>query len=164
MSNSEKAEGIVVAFEQIKIWHRRGERAPHKPLLLLVALGRVSKGNPRLEEFSSYQEMMRSLLSKYAPQRRSIHSEYPFWRLQTDGLWEVQPRDGLRIRKINKDPLKSELLEKRVKGGFKEEVWLALKNDPTLLKRVVQILVTKHFPPIQHDSVIADVGFSSGIR
>src|SRR5438045_898846 len=110
MGRSEQTERIVSVFENIKIWHQRGERAPHKPLLLLLALARVLKGSPRLEEFHTYEEVMRTLLSKYGPPRRSIHPEYPFWRLQADGLWEVSPTVGLRIRKSNKDPLKSELL------------------------------------------------------
>lgn len=161
MSSSESAERIGIAFEQIKTWRRGGERAPHKPLLLLLAIGRLLNSNPRLEEFSSYEEIMRDLLSKYGPPRKAIHPEYPFWRLQADGLWEVRPNAGLQLRKSNRDPLKSELLEKRVRGGFKEDVWSALKSDPVLMKRVVQILITKHFPPTQYDSVLNDVGLRS---
>jgi putative restriction endonuclease len=35
-------------ISKIKIWQRNGERAPHKPLLLLYALGRISRNEPRL--------------------------------------------------------------------------------------------------------------------
>jgi putative restriction endonuclease len=163
MGRSEQAEGIVVAFEMINIWHRRNERAPHKPLLLLLALARLLRGNPRLEEFRSYEDIMRNLLTKYGPARRSIHPEYPFWRLQADGLWEVLPTDGLRVRKSNKDPLKSELLEKRVKGGFKEEVWRILTNDPDLARDIARMLVRKHFPEDLFSLVIVDVGLASEI-
>src|SRR5581483_2189532 len=98
MSKAQEAERIAGTFEKINIWHRRNERAPHKPLLLLLALARVLRGNPRLEEFRSYEDVMRNLLIKYGPERKSVHPEYPFWRLQADGLWEVLPTDGLRIR------------------------------------------------------------------
>ena len=158
MSKAQEAERIAGTFEKMNVWHRRNERAPHKPLLLLLALARVLRGNPRLEEFRSYEDVMRNLLIKYGPERKSVHPEYPFWRLQADGLWEVLPTDGLRIRKSTKDPLKSELLEKRVKGGFKEEVWLVLKDDPKLLKEIAGLLVRKHFPETVASSVFLDVG------
>jgi putative restriction endonuclease len=163
MSRSEQAERIIITFEKINIWHRRNEHAPHKPLLLLLALARLLKGNPRLEEFRSYEEVMRNLLAKYSPARRSIHPEYPFWRLQGDGLWEVVPKDGLRVRKSNKDPLKSELLERKVRGGFTEQVWLALKDDPNLVKEIARLLVRTHFPETLASSVFLDVGLSSEI-
>jgi putative restriction endonuclease len=33
-------------LNSIKMWQRGGERAPHKPLLLLYALGRLTHGEP----------------------------------------------------------------------------------------------------------------------
>jgi putative restriction endonuclease len=37
-------EDLKQAISQIKMWQRAGERAPHKPLLLLYALGRLKTG------------------------------------------------------------------------------------------------------------------------
>jgi len=36
------------AVANIKMWQRGDQRAPHKPLLLLYALGRLSQGESRL--------------------------------------------------------------------------------------------------------------------
>jgi putative restriction endonuclease len=35
-------------FNSINVWNRGGERAPHKPLLGLYAIGRLLCGEPRL--------------------------------------------------------------------------------------------------------------------
>ena len=37
---------ILKAFDRINVWSRGSERAPHKPLLVLYALGQLSRGGP----------------------------------------------------------------------------------------------------------------------
>ena len=39
-------------FNSITVWKRGGERAPHKPLLALYAIGRVLRGEPRLAAYA----------------------------------------------------------------------------------------------------------------
>lgn len=36
---------ILEQFRRIKTWQSRGTRAPHKPLLMLLALGEIQRGN-----------------------------------------------------------------------------------------------------------------------
>ncbi len=159
MPSSElECRSLVDAFKRITIWRRGDERAPHKPLLLLLALAELYKGNPRLQEFEYFEPVMRRLLQKYGPPRKSFHAEYPFWRLQADGVWEVQPRTGLVSRSSNTDPRKSELIEKHVKGGFTEEIWRCLKDDSELLEKTAKALLIEHFPEGLHPSIVADLG------
>jgi putative restriction endonuclease len=44
------------------------------------------------------------LLKEFGPPRQSYHPEYPFWRLQNDGAWEVHAAGSLKARKGNTDP------------------------------------------------------------
>src|SRR5262245_53672563 len=37
-------ESILKRFDRLNVWSRGGQRAPHKPLLVLYALGRLSRG------------------------------------------------------------------------------------------------------------------------
>jgi hypothetical protein len=46
MSHDDQA--IVERFAKFAVWKRGDERAPHKPLLLLIALARIQRGDPRL--------------------------------------------------------------------------------------------------------------------
>jgi len=39
-----KKEQLKKAVKNIRSWKKNGERAPHKPLLILYALGRVARG------------------------------------------------------------------------------------------------------------------------
>ena len=116
-------EDIKSRIARLNVWRRGDERAPHKPLLLLYALGRCLRGDGRLIPYAEVDRDLKKLLSEFGPPRRSHHPEYPFWRLQTDGLWEVSGADHLARRTSSSDVPKSELLSNNVHGGFKEGVY-----------------------------------------
>ncbi|MCK7497188.1 MAG: hypothetical protein MZW92_44935 [Comamonadaceae bacterium] len=46
------ADQVLQAFDAIRRAHRAGVYAPHKPLLILLALARVQRNEPRLVEFA----------------------------------------------------------------------------------------------------------------
>jgi putative restriction endonuclease len=83
------SEPVLERFGHLNVWRRAGERAPHKPLLVLYALGRWSRGDRADVPFSEANRDRTELLKEYGPSRQSYHPEYPFWRLQKDGVWEV---------------------------------------------------------------------------
>ena len=79
---------------QVKFWRTRGQRAPHKPLLVLLALGRVAQGEKRLARYEQdIERPLTDLLERFGPPRKKIHPEYPFGRLKNDGLWEIPDGD-----------------------------------------------------------------------
>ena len=73
----------------IRRWSRGGERAPHKPLLLLYALGRLQRTGQSRVSFAEAEPDVARLLSEFGPARRSTTAAYPFHHLQTDRLWVV---------------------------------------------------------------------------
>ena len=42
------SERFLYLLTRLQVWSRAGERAPHKPLLLLLAMGNLCRGEPRL--------------------------------------------------------------------------------------------------------------------
>ena len=70
----------------IRRWSRGGERAPHKPLLLLYALGRLQRTGQSRVSFADAEPDVTRLLSEFGPARATTPA-YPFHHLQTDGLW-----------------------------------------------------------------------------
>jgi len=89
---------ILKRFDSINIWKQGEQRAPHKPLLILYALGRWQRGLPEVTFLEAEPELT-DLLQRFGPQRKSDHPEQPFWRLQKDGVWEVQNPAGLAMKK-----------------------------------------------------------------
>src|ERR1044071_7213611 len=128
---------ILERLNNLHVWRRGGERAPHKALLILLSLAHLARGNDRLIDFNEIERPLANLLRNYGPARKSVHPEYPFWHLQRDLLWEVSGVDRLMRRTGGTLPLKSELIKHRVSGGFPEEIYGLLRKDRRLLEEVV---------------------------
>lgn len=144
-------------FEDITVWKRGAQRAPHKPLLVLYALGKLER-DQRWLPFSEIDEALTDLLEEFGPPRKRHHPEYPFWRLQNDDVWTVPHDEPLTRRSSNTDPLKSELLKHDVHGGFTEDVWSALHDDASLRHDVTRMLLDEHFPSSLHEDILDAVG------
>jgi len=151
-------------FRQLNVWRSGDQRAPPKPLLVLWTLGRLVRGEPRLAGFTAIDEPLRDLLREFGPSRQTYHSEYPFWRLQNDGVWEVQGGEALAVRESNSDPKKSELLRENTPGGFTVEVHEALVADRSLVREVVNELLAAHFPQSVHEDLLAVFGLEAAFE
>ncbi len=103
------------------------------------------------------------LLKEFGPPRQSYHPEYPFWRLQNDGVWQVHATGQLRPRQSSTDAKNSELLAKDPGGGFSPEVQAALRSDPALVSEIATRLLESHFPESVHPDILAAVGLDLGV-
>ncbi len=160
VNSKNERQWVLEKIRRINVW-KRGERlAPHKPLLLLLALARISRGEPREVHYPEVDEKLGGLLREFAPARKSVHPEYPFWRLQNDGIWIVRDAESLERRTGKDDPKKSELMRYNIAAGFTPEVDLALRNDPSLLYEAAKIILESHFPTTIHEDILNEVGLT----
>ena len=63
-------------LDELNVWKRGDERAPHKPMLLLLAMGRAVRGEERLVSFREIEAPLTDLLRHFGPPRRAYHPEY----------------------------------------------------------------------------------------
>jgi putative restriction endonuclease len=154
------ADPILERFDRLNLWSRKGQRAPHKPLLVLYALGRWARGEAADVPFADVDRDLKPLLKEFGPPRQSYHPEYPFWRLQNDGVWRVQARGELSPRQSNTDVPKSVLLAQDARGGFSGDVSAALRSDPALATRIAARLLESHFPESFHPDILGAVGLT----
>lgn len=161
-------EQLKQQISQVVIWKRGEQRAPHKPLLLLYALRRLVNADQRLIPFADVDRDLRSLLLEFGPERQACHPEYPFWRLQNDGIWELTNIEHVETRKGQTDGKKSELLKYGVNGGFKPEVFELLQKLPSLVSELAIEILSQHFPTTVFgdilDSVGLDIQFEQALR
>jgi putative restriction endonuclease len=153
---------ILQRFDQLNVWKRGRHRAPHKPLLVLYALGRWSRGDTSDMPFREVERPLTELLREFGPPRQSDHPEYPFWRLQNDDVWRVQPDSVMKPRKSNSDIRKGELLAHNARGSFSPEVQAALRADPALVGEIATHLLEGHFPESLHADILSAVGLTLG--
>ena len=147
---------LIDIFLNIKVSRINGQSSIHKPLLLLISLARCYKDKERLELFSIYEKIIDLLPN----QKTKIQLQYPFARLINDGLWEIENYDELTANSSG-DLLKGELISRKIKGGFNEEIYQTLINDKSLIMKIVDRILGKFFPKEQHDELCAAIGLPS---
>ena len=136
-----------------------GEYLPHKPLLLLYALGQLADGKEQIP-FRDVDVQLGRLLKEFGPHRAKYHPEYPFWWLQTDTLWEVSSRESLERRKGGTIPKKSELIEKDATGSIPGDVRQVLLSDEQYIGIVARKVLERSFPQTIHQDILDAVGLT----
>src|SRR3954464_13679087 len=91
------SKAVLKRFDALNVWKQGDQRAPHKPLLILYALGRWQQGITEVT-FLEAEPALTELLRRFGPQRKSNPPEQPFWRLQNDGVWVVRAPSPLPLK------------------------------------------------------------------
>ncbi len=136
--------------------HRRGQRrAVHKPLLLLLALGRLQRGETRLQ-LGDISRPLADLLDRYSqPVKGAQDPALPFWHLNSDAVWTVADAASLP-RQQGGFPRLPAL--RRTTAGLHPEVARALAADPSLIDAAADLLLDDYFEPTLHDTIRQQVG------
>ena len=149
-------EEITRKFETLRVWQRGDERAPHKPLLVLYAIGKLLRSDARLLPYSEVDEKLGNLLREFGPRRKRYDTQLPFWRLQNDGVWEIPA--AYKVNQTSSgDARKSDLDRYNVAGGFTKDVAHHLRNDAELVSKIVRDIMYEHFPRSIHGEILEAV-------
>ena len=140
-------------FEKLQIWSSKGQRAPHKPLLVLWAIGRCLAGEPRLVPFEVVRRELTTLLGSFGPHRKTVHTEAPFWRLQNDGVWVIDRPHLVKVGPGGNAHI-STMLRHGIRGGFPQDTYDALRKDRGLARNIARSLVAAHFPATRLDEIL----------
>ena len=161
-------EHLLEAFDRLNVWRKRGVRAPHKPLLLLLVLGRVWRGEPRLASYGrDVHQSLKRLLTDFGAPRSHVRPERPFWHLRSDRLpsdhsqsgsgklWELAGGEGISVRP---GPTAAILMKQDVRGGLASPLHRLLRSQPGLVREAADRLLHGHFPESMHDAIRERVG------
>ena len=136
----------------LKVWARKGERAPHKPLLLLFTLARLQSIGTTKVTYEEAEPVLTRLLEEFGPNRRTTPA-YPFHRLQNDGLWVVTTADGSESQDSP-----GRLRAAGATGQLTEEFESALRSDPRLTALVARALLDASFEESLHADICQSLG------
>ena len=142
-------EALHQRLDELKVWKRGDQRAPHKPLLLLLAMGRAVREEERLVSFREIEMPLTGLLRHFGPPRRAYHPEFPFRYLANDGLWEVPEVSSWS---------KKHLRDRGIRGGLPEPLYRLLVADPVSARLAARRLLDEHFPVSMHQHILEAVG------
>lgn len=140
-----------------------GKRSPHKPLLVLLALGKLAESGSSRLEWTEVERRLADLLEEFGPPRKGgPKPEYPFTRLRSDMVWELS-RD---VPMDNASPLRREPID----GRFVRSLEDFFTGNPGEIYASARILVEQQFPTTVAGDVLTAVGldpdlvFASGAR
>jgi len=156
------ADQIRHLFRSIRRAPSRESRyAPHKPLLLLVALARLQQGQPRQFSFKAVEPELKQLLTEFGPSNAPNTRHLPFWHLHTDEqgkLWELRLPADLRQHPRGKAPSLRAIRRDDISAGFSTEVEQALRAHPGLVAEIARGLLQDSFPETLHEDIAQAVG------
>ena len=144
---------VVTKLTSLRQYQGDGKRAPHKPLLVLLALGQLQSTGSSAMPWSMVEARLGALLAEFGtPSRQgSTSAAYPFTRLRADHVWQLT-RD---VPNDNLGPLR----ESPIGGSFTPDIEHALKAAPGQALDAARIIVEQQFPL----TVAPDVLFSAGL-
>lgn len=130
-----------------------GQRAPHKPLLVLLALGRLANSGSSELPWSEAEQRLADLIAEFGPPSRTGRTQsaaYPFTRLRSDGVWVLDhdvPMD-----------LVGPLARDHVTGHFEASLEETLRGHCDLVSSIARELVRTNFPGTVAPDVLEAVG------
>ncbi len=147
-----EVEGAIERLTSLRQYQGDGKRAPHKPLLVLLALGQFAQTGSSALSWSVVEERLQQLLAEFGPptSARSGSGAYPFTRLRADGVWQLSrdvPNDSI-------GPLAAEPIE----GSFTPDIESELRKDPGTVTRAARRVVEQQFPMTLAPDVLMAVG------
>lgn len=152
------SQEFLTHVNSIRPWVKGTQRAPHKTLMLLLMLGQLKQGNPGSMPYREVSPLFDELLSRFANKHKKDGAQYPFYALQTEGIWKLS--EAVPIQKNNKPNL-SDLHNINPEGGFNSSVLQLLEQRSELIDVAAVVLLRNQYPDSYHQDVLKAVGLSS---
>ncbi len=153
---------LVEKLSGLKTFGAGGKRAPNKPLLILFALGKLESGKVRRLTFSACETPYRKLLREFGRTRNpNPHPEHAFYRLKNDcggSIWSIYDPDKILKENASGDVRISDFRKSPAGAGFSSDVLDAFNENPDLIGKIAEHVLSAHFPETLHSEILDAVG------
>lgn len=141
----------------------------HKPLLLLLALARVRRGQSRLATFEEFESELVPLLKTYGDLTGRPDASLPYWYLRHDRVWEVRGPDGdlwtdiapAGVARVSGKTLPLRGYLGTTRGGFPEDLQTLLSTDRSCFRRAVATVAARLEPRERRAAVLLELSLGS---
>lgn len=144
---------ILDEFRNIRKFKRKGQPVPYKSLVLLFALSQHQRGVHAIP-FNDAEQKLKALATRY--RLGSMKVEYPFWRLQNDGVWKVSTQHEVRPNSQG-DVSRKQLMDANAHGNLREDIIQLIQQDPDFRNKLIELCLTD-VDPEARGSLRAELG------
>lgn len=135
--------------------HIKGQRpSRHKPITLLWAIGRLTRGEKRMVEWETFKAEVAPLLKEFGHPDSRVTPEYPFWHLGSSGLWSVEGVAGQGAT-----PTPSQLASSRARAGLGKDAAAILRRSLSRAE-AIGLLCSTYFADADRDRLLERVGLA----
>lgn len=142
---------------------KSGTQAPHKPLMLLIALAEVESRGGRNNAFryAELRERFDRLWPRFGWQTRSgaTKAAYPFWYLANEPVWELRGPEGRLDIAGTKTPSEARLAELVTQAQFPMAAWRVVA-DARARREAIDLLCATYFLDSQQDDLRDALGLT----
>ncbi|MCF8229478.1 MAG: HNH endonuclease [Bacteroidales bacterium] len=103
------------------------------------------------------EQKVKDLLIDFGPPRKNVRPYYPFIRLANDNIWSFNKSEYIDTKR---DYPGKYLIENNISAGFNSFVLVSLKQNPGLIKRLVDFILNNNFPASLHPDILRSTGLS----
>jgi putative restriction endonuclease len=153
---------MIKKFKKLNQAVYKGKRAPHKPLLILLALAKLQQSKKQYIPYETIDHELRDLLIDFGPLRKRYQPDLPFYHLQNDDLWEIKghtPEDQNYLERIS-GPARKYFLENKIMGGFPDAIYSELVKNAYQINEIAEYLLNVHFPESYHEDILSAIGLN----
>ena len=153
---------MIEKFKQINQAVYKGKRAPHKPLLILLALAKLQQSKDQYISYETIDRELKELLIDFGPLRKRYQPDLPFYHLQSDNLWELKghtQEDQDYLNTISR-PSRKVFLKNNIMGGFPNSIYSELVQNKNQISEIAKYLLNSHFPESYHNDILSAIGLN----
>jgi putative restriction endonuclease len=155
---------LIRKFSDLRTWGTGGRRAPNKPLLILLALGKLESEKVKRLSFADIEESYRTLLRNYGRTGNpNPHPEHAFYRLANDcdgSIWSIRDPNNVLVQNSSGDVRISDLRSPKIEAGFSPDIIETFDRNPDLAGRLAKHILSDHFPSSLHPDILNSVGIT----
>lgn len=142
---------VLKQFAAVNPNVQNGFTKPHKYLVLLLALRELRENKTSALVWNESSSRIEKLIEQFN-NKKNVNAKNPFFRLSSDGIWEVTPN-------FSPEAKLSDLQKENPVGRLSSAIENQLLEDPELFAKVVRFILDTAFTDSIYEDVLVSVGF-----
>ena len=149
---------LIDRVAHLKVNRPSGRPALFQPIVLLWAIGRARRGEPRLLPWRECEDQLTNLLQRHGMRGERPRPDYPVAALCRAGLWVLPDHQGAVPAAHGDTELRAWFRDNQPLGGLAEPVYDLLRRSGDTRLAVIGELLCRFFGDLDYAPLLSDVG------